>query len=96
MSYYSRVYRQRNAHTHDETAKEPFFAKKNDSNNQVQKNTFLQPRLSVNEPGDMYEREADSVANAVVDQPAKVPSFQQKEATMEKEKKNGIQKKATQ
>ena len=31
MSYSSRVYRQRNAHSYDEKAKEPFFAKQNDT-----------------------------------------------------------------
>ena len=93
MSYSSRVYRQRNAHTHDEAVKEPFFAKRNDINKQGQRNTFFQAKLSVNEPGDKYEREADSVANVVVNQSPKTSLLQQKNADPEKEKMKGIQKK---
>lgn len=70
MSYRSRVYRQRNAHTHEDAVKEPFFAKQNDTNKSG-KNAFFQAKLSVNEPGDKYEHEADAVANAVINQPAK-------------------------
>src|SRR6185503_16695411 len=40
-----------------------------------------------NEPGDKYEHEADAVANAVINQPAKKAIVQQKEAYPEKEKK---------
>lgn len=91
MSYRSRVYRQRNAHTHEDAVKELFFAKQNDTNKSG-KNAFFQAKLSVNEPDDKYEHEADAVANAVVNQPAKKAVVQQKEAHPEKEKKE-IQKK---
>ena len=73
MSYSSRVYRQRNAHTHDESKKEGFFSKQHDIEQGKNKG------LKVNEPGDSYEKEADAVANAVVNHPgAKGKSTQQK------------------
>ncbi|MEO9146838.1 MAG: DUF4157 domain-containing protein [Ginsengibacter sp.] len=78
MSYRSRVYRHRNPHSHDEGAKEPFFSKQNDINKPEQRSTFFQAKLSVNEPGDKYEREADSVANAVVNNKVSLPDVQQK------------------
>lgn len=78
MSYCSRVYRHRNLHSHDEAAKEPFFSKKNDINKSGQSSAFFQAKLSVNEPGDKYEREADSVANAVVNNQTTSPVLQQK------------------
>ena len=93
MSYSSRVYRHRNLHSHDEGAKEPFFSKQNEINNQSQKNAFFQAKLSVNKPGDKHEREADSVANAVVNQQATAPIVQQKGVSPEKKKMKGIQKK---
>lgn len=89
MSYYSRLYRHRNPSTHDEGSRESFFSKHNDINRSGQKAAFFQAKLSVNEPGDKYEREADSVANAVVDRSAKMP-LQRKEAMPEKEKKKKI------
>lgn len=42
------------------SAKEPFFS------GVQQKPAFFQPKLSVNTPGDAFEREADSVADKVV------------------------------
>ncbi len=78
MSYRSRVYRQRNLHTHDEKAKEPFFSKRNDISKQGSKNTFFQAKLSVNKPGDKYEHEADAVANDVVNRNNATPIVQQK------------------
>jgi len=78
MSYTSRVYRQRNAHTHDERQKQPFFSKQYDTNKSNQKNAFFQAKLSVNKPGDSYEREADSVANAVVNNSSGIPVVQKK------------------
>jgi hypothetical protein len=87
MSYYSRVYRHRNPRTSDEAAKDPFFSKQNDTIKAGQKSAFFQAKLSVNEPGDKYEREADSVANAVVNQSAKPAPVQQKQAATKEEKK---------
>ena len=79
MSYYSRVYRQRNAHTHDEGQKDQsFFSKQNDVNKSNKSNAFFQPKLTVNKPGDNYEKEADSVANAVVNKSSQTPIIQQK------------------
>ena len=66
MSYCSRVYRQRNPHTHHEGVKEPFFVSRADVPKSYQKPSFFQAKLSMNKPGDSYEREADAVANAVV------------------------------
>ena len=93
MSYYSRVYRHRNPKTNDENAKEPFFSKQNDANKTGQKPAFFQAKLSVNEPGDKYEREADVVANEVVNQSAKRPVIQQKADPSEKKKKKEVLKK---
>ncbi|HEV8083746.1 MAG TPA: DUF4157 domain-containing protein [Chitinophagaceae bacterium] len=94
MSYCSRVYSHRNAHSHDEPSKEPFFARQNDINKSGQRSAFFQAKLSVNEPGDKYEREADSVANSVVNKNTSTPILQQKKisdiqrlsASMEDEK----------
>ncbi|MET3878642.1 DUF4157 domain-containing protein [Chitinophaga sp. OAE865] len=44
------------------SAKEPFFS----GVQQKKETTFFQPKLSVNTPGDAFEREADSVADKVV------------------------------
>lgn len=82
MSYSTRVYRQRNAHVHDnETNKEQssFFHKKNENAAMQQGNSFFQTKLSVGQPNDAYEKEADSVANAIVNhQPGNKPVVQQK------------------
>src|SRR6266498_462117 len=78
MSYSSRVYRQRNAHVHDETPKEPFFGKQHDIDKTHKKNKFFQAKLSVNQPGDSYEKEADAAADAVVSKSSKTPVVQQK------------------
>ncbi|MBC7947053.1 MAG: DUF4157 domain-containing protein [Chitinophagaceae bacterium] len=78
MSYRSRVYRQRNANTHEDAPKEGFFRKGQDVNPDQKKSSFFQPKLSVNEPGDSYEKEADAVASAVVDKSAGAPAVQQK------------------
>jgi outer membrane biosynthesis protein TonB len=76
MSYSSRVQRQRNAHTHDERSSEAFFGKKHDEDKS--QNQFFQDRLSVSEPGDAQEKEADAAANAVVNKSAAGPSVNQK------------------
>jgi len=79
MTYYSRVYRQRNAHTHDESVKEPFFTKTKKTDNPSGKlGGAFQAKLTVNEPGDQYEQEADNVAHAVVNKPSRAPVVQQK------------------
>jgi len=68
MSYSSRVYRQRNPKAQDESKEKPFFSKKKQDGQGQKKNAFFQAKLAVNEPGDSFEREADSVAHAVVNQ----------------------------
>jgi hypothetical protein len=78
MSYLSRIYRQRNAHTHDEMKQQPFFSKQHDTDKSNQKSSFFQAKTSINEPGDSYEREADSVANDVVNKSSRMPIIQQK------------------
>jgi hypothetical protein len=78
MSYASRVYRQRNAHSHDETRSDSFFRKEHAVNNDHKGNTFFQTKLSINQPGDKYEREADTVANSVVNKSSQTPVLQQK------------------
>jgi outer membrane protein OmpA-like peptidoglycan-associated protein len=87
MSYSSRVYRQRNPKTQDESKEKPFFSKKKQEGQGQKKNAFFQAKLEVNEPGDSFEREADSVANAVVNQ-GQGSSVQKKEIA-------GIQRLAT-
>jgi len=78
MSHKSRSRQQRNTHTHDETQEQSFFSKQHDIENAGKKNSFFQPKLSVNEPGDVYEKEADAVANTVVNQTSQAPAVQQK------------------
>jgi hypothetical protein len=57
------------------SAKEPFF-----SGVQTKKeNTFFQTKLSVNTPGDAFEREADSVADKVVSGSGGAPVVQKKD-----------------
>jgi hypothetical protein len=91
MSYSSRVYRHRNAHAndHDNDNEQSSFFNKSEKQAGVEKksNAFFQAKLSVNEPGDKYEREADSVASAVVNNSGS-PAVQQKEIS-------GIQRLAT-
>ncbi len=73
MSYSSRVYRQRNAHGHDEGKKDAFFDKQNDAANEHDANSFFQTKLDVNEPGDKHEKEADAAADAVVNKTSQKP-----------------------
>ena len=78
MSYRSRVYRQRNAHTHDEKSEDAFFGKQHDTDKSKSGKPFFQTKLSVSSPDDKYEKEADSVANSVVSKPGTKPVLQQK------------------
>lgn len=62
---------------------------------------FFQPKLTVNEPGDAHEKEADAMADQVMRMPAAQPSFfgngvpgvQRKCAACEKEEKEHAQRK---
>jgi len=86
MKSTARSRRNRNAHTHEAQQQEqatPFFAKSEDR--AAQKPFFSMPsgavqtKLSIGQPGDKYEREADSLADRVVNQSAgQVPAVQQK------------------
>jgi outer membrane protein OmpA-like peptidoglycan-associated protein len=87
MSYSSRAYRQRNPKAQDESKEKPFFSKNKQDGQGQKKNAFFQAKLAVNEPGDSFEREADSVAHAVVNQ-GQGSSVQKKEI-------GGIQRLAT-
>ena len=78
MSYLSRLYYHRNAQS-VEGKEKPFFSKKEQSGEKQKKNNFFQAKLSVNEPGDKYEHEADNVAKAVVNNKTAKPVVQQKE-----------------
>ncbi|MFM9907932.1 MAG: DUF4157 domain-containing protein [Chitinophagaceae bacterium] len=83
MSYSNRIYRQRNAHAYDTGAKKEqssFFNKSTDqTTSKAGKSSFFQAKLSVGQPNDKYEQEADAVANAIVNhQPGNAPVVQQK------------------
>lgn len=83
MSYSTRVYRQRNAHVYDNDASKEqssFFSKSNDqASSKGSKPSFFQAKLSIGQPNDAYEKEADAVASAVVNhQPGNTPVVQQK------------------
>ncbi|MEO6613409.1 MAG: DUF4157 domain-containing protein [Chitinophagaceae bacterium] len=93
MSYSSRTYRQRNPPQKEEAQKEGFFTKKHDPGKKDSKQGFFQPKLQVNSPGDSYEKEADAVANEVVNQPGSAKGVQRKNAGEEKEKKKAVQMK---
>ncbi|HEY2722873.1 MAG TPA: DUF4157 domain-containing protein [Chitinophagaceae bacterium] len=86
MSYRSRLYNHRNAMSPEIKTEKPFFSKKQADKNSS-KGAFFQAKLSVNEPGDSYEQEADAMAKAVVNKSAKTP--------LEKTKISNIQRLAT-
>lgn len=83
MSYTSRVYRHRNAHSHendnDNDQATSFTKADKQSAAGKGKSSFFQAKLNVNKPGDQFEQEADSVANAVVNKSGGMPALQQKE-----------------
>ena len=61
-----------------EKKKNPFFAKTNDTTVQSKaENTFFQAKLNIGQPGDQYEKEADSVADSVVNKSNNTPGVQQ-------------------
>lgn len=82
MSYNSRNYRHRNPKTGDEQkASTPFFnTPKGASVQKKKEGAFFQAKLTVGQPGDIHEKEADSVASQVVNrQSGRKPVLQQKE-----------------
>lgn len=59
--------RHRNPHAHEKNGQELFFTKRSHVNDQTKSgSTFFQTKLTVGQPHDKYEREADSVADKVV------------------------------
>ncbi len=79
--------RHRNPHTHGEQqpSSEPFFSKAEKTTVRQKPELFfagkaivVQAKLSIGQPGDQYEREADAVAENVVSRPGNVPGVQQK------------------
>ncbi|QHS63699.1 eCIS core domain-containing protein [Chitinophaga agri] len=75
----SRRYRRHRNPENTDAKEGPFFTP---AHNAVQTKTdaFFQPKLAVGQPGDKYEREADAVADKVVNQPsAKGNGVQRKE-----------------
>lgn len=78
MSYRSRLYNHRNAQSMEAINDKPFFPKQHGRNKISNKASFFQAKLSVNEPGDQYEQEADNVANSVVSNKTATPVLQQK------------------
>jgi len=63
MSYLSRLFNHRN--TQQPEKKKGFFSHRK-ADKKASKNGFFQAKLSVNEPGDVHEKEADKAADAVV------------------------------
>jgi hypothetical protein len=99
MSYGSRVYRQRNP-KQEKGDKDGFFKKQPDRDKNAKPGGVLQTKLAVNKPGDKYEREADAVADSVVNQSSKNQAVQKKEisniqraTTPEEKEKPGANKK---
>lgn len=71
--------RHRNPHI-QEKKQEPFFSKTNEQSAQSKSDTaFFQTKLTIGQPNDKYEKEADSMADAVVNKTNQQPSIQQKE-----------------
>jgi hypothetical protein len=68
------------AHAEEEQAQvQPFFTKVPPQGGlQGKQKPFFQAKLAINQPNDKYEQEADSIANAVVNNPASAPVVQQK------------------
>ncbi len=63
-----------------EQKESPFFQKMEQKEEEKQDESFFQTKLTVGQPGDRYEKEADSVANAVVNRSNhETPSVQEKE-----------------
>src|SRR5687767_12367089 len=90
----NRSRRHRNVPVHDEqqVPSQPFFGKSVSQTVQGKPaSPFFQAKLSVNQANDPYEREADSVANAVVQ---KKPGIQRVCAECEKEKEEVVQQKS--
>jgi hypothetical protein len=62
----SRRHRQVQTHENQQEKQQPFFAKADRTGEKSTPQPFFQPKLAVGKPGDPFEREADAVADAVV------------------------------
>jgi hypothetical protein len=83
MSYASRVYLQRNAHVYDQENNKQDSPVNNRSREHFHGNrgsgAFFQPKLSIGQPNDAYEQEAETMARAVVNhQAGAAPVVQQR------------------
>ncbi len=65
-----RTRRHRNPPATEEQQQQPFFSKAGHQPVQAKAEPFFQAKLTVGQPGDQYEQEADAVANKVVNQPS--------------------------
>jgi hypothetical protein len=72
MSYTTRLQRQRNPHLYTEGKQEKFFSRQQGKAENSSKAGFFQTKLTVNEPGDKYEKEADAMAENKVQEGASV------------------------
>lgn len=73
--------RRRNRQQTEQKDNQPFFSKSNDNGIQAKpEDAFFQAKLSIGQPGDKYEQEADAMADAVVSQSSNNASIQQKKA----------------
>jgi hypothetical protein len=76
--------RHRNPHQNDDQQREkPFFAKSNETEKQpffaAANSQPVQTKLTIGQPGDAYEREADAVADRVVSGQGQTPVVQRRE-----------------
>ncbi len=82
MSYSTRNYRQRNPHVYENEANKEqaaFFSKSNENSaSKGNRSSFFQAKLSIGQPNDHYEKEADAMASAVVNNTkSNAPAVQQ-------------------
>ncbi|SDF80820.1 eCIS core domain-containing protein [Chitinophaga filiformis] len=99
MKTSSRRYRRHRNPEKTDQQEGPFFSPTSKAI-QTKEDAFFQPKLTVGEPGDQYEKEADAVADKVVNkQPARSTAVQRKEISAvqampeKKEEEKPVQKK---
>jgi len=79
MSFKStRVSRRLKNNRSEQKQKQPFFSKMSDTVQTKSENAFFQPKLTIGQPNDKYEKEADAVADSVVNKANTQPAIQQK------------------
>ncbi len=71
--------RHKNNNQKAEHQEQPFFDKASAKDVQTKEDPFFQAKLTVGQPGDKYEKEADAVADSVVSRSNKQPAIQEKE-----------------